>query len=76
MKFKLDEELKLSKEEFTNLSDIKKNYKENTYNITYRYKTRTSYYLLKNKTNISFNFANLLFLILIFFYLNKIYKIF
>ena len=49
IKLKLDEELSLSKEEKSNLSNIKKNYPESNYNILYRYKTRTSYYLLKNK---------------------------
>ena len=58
MKFKLDEELTLSKEEFTKLSDIKKNYSENINNITYRYKTRTSYYLLKNKNVFQIDLTN------------------
>ena len=49
MKLKLDEELTLTKQEFNDLSNIGKNYSNDSYNITYRYKTRTSYYLLKNK---------------------------
>ena len=58
MKFKLDEELTLSKDEFKNLSDIKKNYTDNIDNITYRYKTRTSYYLLKNKNIFQIDLTN------------------
>jgi hypothetical protein len=49
MKLKLDEELTLTKQELTSLSDIKKNYPKDINNIVYRYKSRTSYYLLKNK---------------------------
>ena len=58
MKIKLDEELLLSQDELSKLADIKNNYKADSYNITYRYKSRTSYYLLKNKNVFQIDLTN------------------
>lgn len=59
MKLKLDEELKLSSSELSKLSDIKKNYNMDVFNnITYRYKNRTSYYILKNRNVLQIDLTN------------------
>jgi hypothetical protein len=50
LKFKLDEEEELTKEEIKKLSNITKNYKENEYDILFRFKERTTY-ILKREDN-------------------------
>jgi SAM-dependent methyltransferase len=48
-RFKLDKEEKVSNEENKKLMKINKSFDANTYNINFRFKERTSYYILKNK---------------------------
>ena len=49
MRFKLDKEEKVSNEEIKKLVKINKSFDINTYNINFRFKERTSYYILKDK---------------------------
>ena len=49
MKFKLDVEEDLTKDELDKLCNIKKNWKDDEYTIIFRYKERTSYYIKKEK---------------------------
>jgi SAM-dependent methyltransferase len=49
MRFKLDKEEKVTNEENKKLMKINKSFDMNTYNINFRFKERTSYYILKEK---------------------------
>ena len=49
MRIKLDTEEEISEEELKKLSNIQKNWKPESYHIGYRFKERTSYYVLKEK---------------------------
>lgn len=49
IKIKLDEEIELTKEEKSKLSNVNKNFEKGEYNIVYRFKSRNSYFITKNK---------------------------
>jgi hypothetical protein len=49
MRVKLDKEEKASSDEINKLMKINKSYDINSYNINYRFKERTSYFILKDK---------------------------
>jgi hypothetical protein len=49
LRIKLDKEEKVTNEEINKLMKINKSFDMNTYNINFRFKERTSYYILKEK---------------------------
>ena len=49
LRIKLDKEEKVTNEEINKLMKINKSFDMNTYNINFRFKERTSYYILKDK---------------------------
>lgn len=49
IKIKLDEEIELTKEEKSKLSNVNKNFEKGEYNIVYRFKSRNSYFITKDK---------------------------
>jgi len=58
IKVKLDEELELTKEEKSKLSNVNKNFEKGEYNIVYRFKSRNSYFITKNKNVFRFDLTS------------------
>ena len=58
IKIKLDEELELTKEEKSKLSNVNKNFEKGEYNIVYRFKSRNSYFITKNKNVFRFDLTS------------------
>lgn len=58
IKIKLDEELELTKEEKVKLLNVNKNFEKGTYNIVYRFKSRNSYFITKNKNVFRFDLTS------------------
>jgi SAM-dependent methyltransferase len=58
LRVKMDKEEEVTKEEFKKLQTINKNFDMNSYDIIYRYKDRTSYFIEKEKNIYRFDLTN------------------